>query len=59
LASMYSSSGSRIGEPLDLRELTGEAGFDRKHRPNGGAGHVQPSLISFETKLSVSGRLSS
>ena len=45
-------------DPSDFLKITGEAGIGRQDRP-GGAGDVRPALTSFETKLSVSGRLSS
>src|SRR5262249_12862307 len=40
-------------EPLDLLEMTVDAGFGRKDRPGDGAGHGQRFSISFETKLST------
>src|SRR5215472_11843597 len=46
-------------EPLDLLEMTVDAGFGRKDRPGDGAGHGQRFPISFETKLSTVGWLSS
>src|SRR5215471_285302 len=41
------------GEPLDLLEMTVDAGFGLKHRPGDGAGHARRPPISFETKLSA------
>src|SRR6516225_476905 len=46
-------------EPLDLLEMTVDAGFGLKHRPGDGAGHARRPPISFETKLSGRGGLSS
>src|SRR5262249_11040390 len=45
-------------EPLDLLEMTVDAGFGRKHRPGDGAGHTWRPPISFETHLSRYGELS-
>src|SRR6516165_8011756 len=46
-------------EPLDLFEMTVDAGFGRNNRPGDGAGHARRPPISFETKLSERGGLSS
>src|SRR5262249_44517334 len=45
------------GEPLDLLEMTVDAGSGRNNRPGDGAGHGQRPPISFETKLSGRGRI--
>src|SRR5262249_44037755 len=46
-------------EPLDLLEMTVDAGFGLKHWPGDGAGHARRPPISFETKLSAGVWLSS
>ena len=46
-------------EPLNLLEMTVDAGFGRNNRPGDGAGQARRPPISFETKLSGQGRLSS
>src|SRR5262249_18020351 len=39
-------------EPLDLLEMTVDAGFDRNDRPGDSARHGRRPPVSFETKLS-------
>ena len=39
-------------EPPDFLKIMTDAGFARKGRPGGGAGHFQRPPISFETKVS-------
>src|SRR5215467_13178074 len=46
-------------EPLNLLEMTVDAGFGLEHWPGDGAGHARRPPISFETKLSGQGGLSS